>query len=47
MSDIHRKVVIGDVHGHYEALMLLLEEIAPTSNNQIYFLGDLINRGAP
>jgi len=45
MSDIHRKVVIGDVHGHYEALMLLLEEIAPTSNDQIYFLGDLIDRG--
>jgi serine/threonine protein phosphatase 1 len=45
MSDIHRRVVIGDVHGHYEALMLLLEEIAPTSNDQIYFLGDLIDRG--
>jgi serine/threonine protein phosphatase 1 len=41
----HRRVVIGDVHGHYEGLMLLLEKIAPTSEDQIYFLGDLIDRG--
>jgi serine/threonine protein phosphatase 1 len=41
----HRRVVIGDVHGHYEGLMLLLEKIAPTSEDKIYFLGDLIDRG--
>ncbi|MTJ07219.1 MULTISPECIES: metallophosphoesterase family protein [unclassified Anabaena] len=40
-----RRFVIGDVHGHYEALMLLLEEIAPASEDQVYFLGDLIDRG--
>ena len=46
MSKIsQRRVVIGDVHGHYEGLMLLLEEIAPASDDQIYFLGDLIDRG--
>jgi serine/threonine protein phosphatase 1 len=46
MSEIsQRKVVIGDVHGHYEGLMLLLDHIAPASEDQIYFLGDLIDRG--
>ncbi|BAY18124.1 metallophosphoesterase [Nostoc sp. HK-01] len=40
-----RRIVIGDVHGHYEGLMTLLEAIAPTSNDQVYFLGDLIDRG--
>jgi serine/threonine protein phosphatase 1 len=40
-----RRIVIGDVHGHYEGLMSLLEAIAPTSNDQVYFLGDLIDRG--
>ncbi|HEY9895416.1 MAG TPA: serine/threonine protein phosphatase, partial [Candidatus Sericytochromatia bacterium] len=24
----HRRIIIGDVHGHYEGLMLLLEAIA-------------------
>jgi serine/threonine protein phosphatase 1 len=40
-----RRIVIGDVHGHYEGLMTLLEAIAPTSEDQVYFLGDLIDRG--
>ncbi|AKG22391.1 metallophosphoesterase family protein [Calothrix sp. 336/3] len=41
----HRRIVIGDVHGHYEGLMRLLEAIAPSSDDQVYFLGDLIDRG--
>src|SRR5579883_1256344 len=41
----HRRIVIGDVHGHYKGLMTLLEAIAPTSDDQVYFLGDLIDRG--
>lgn len=41
----HRRIVIGDVHGHYDGLMTLLEAIAPGSDDQIYFLGDLIDRG--
>jgi serine/threonine protein phosphatase 1 len=46
MSEISpRRFVIGDVHGHYEGLMLLLEEIVPASADQVYFLGDLIDRG--
>ena len=41
----HRRIVIGDVHGHYDGLMTLLEAIAPGSEDQVYFLGDLIDRG--
>lgn len=40
-----RRIIIGDVHGHYDGLMLLLEAIAPDSNDNVYFLGDLIDRG--
>jgi serine/threonine protein phosphatase 1 len=42
---IHRRIFIGDVHGHYKALMRLLEAIDPSSDDQIYFVGDLIDRG--
>ncbi|WP_315790043.1 metallophosphoesterase family protein [Fischerella sp. JS2] len=41
----YRRIVIGDVHGHYEGLMRLLDAIAPASDDQVYFLGDLIDRG--
>lgn len=41
----HRRIVIGDVHGHYDGLMTLLEAIAPSSADKVYFLGDLIDRG--
>jgi serine/threonine protein phosphatase 1 len=40
-----RRFVIGDVHGHYEGLMQLLESIAPGPLDDVYFLGDLIDRG--
>ncbi|NER78639.1 MAG: serine/threonine protein phosphatase [Leptolyngbya sp. SIO1D8] len=41
-----RRIFIGDVHGHYDGLMSLLKEIAPTSEDRLYFVGDLIDRGA-
>lgn len=41
----YRRIVIGDVHGHYDALISLLEAIAPGKNEAVYFLGDLIDRG--
>ncbi|HBL61042.1 MAG TPA: serine/threonine protein phosphatase [Cyanobacteria bacterium UBA8803] len=41
----HRRIVIGDVHGHYDTLMTLLDAIAPTRDDMVYFLGDLIDRG--
>lgn len=40
-----RRIVIGDVHGHYDGLMHLLEAIAPGRDDSVYFLGDLIDRG--
>jgi serine/threonine protein phosphatase 1 len=40
-----RRIFIGDVHGHYDGLMQLLDAIAPTVDDQLYFLGDLIDRG--
>ncbi|MDJ0713485.1 MAG: metallophosphoesterase family protein [Prochloraceae cyanobacterium] len=41
----NRRIFIGDVHGHYDALMSLLEAIDPATSDEIYFLGDLIDRG--
>ncbi|ACK67435.1 bis(5'nucleosyl)-tetraphosphatase, ApaH [Rippkaea orientalis PCC 8801] len=41
----HRRIIIGDVHGHYNTLLTLLDAIAPNSEDKIYFLGDLIDRG--
>ncbi len=41
-----RRIIIGDVHGHYDGLMALLEAIAPNTDDQVYFLGDLIDRGS-
>lgn len=40
-----RRIFISDVHGHYDGLMILLEKIAPGADDQIYFVGDLIDRG--
>lgn len=42
---LKRQIIIGDVHGHYEALQHLLEAIAPLAHEEVYFLGDLIDRG--
>lgn len=41
----HRRIVIGDVHGHYNGLMGLLEAISPGADDKVYFIGDLIDRG--
>ncbi|MDJ0902836.1 MAG: metallophosphoesterase family protein [Xenococcus sp. MO_188.B8] len=40
-----RRIIIGDVHGHYDTLIALLESVAPNTEDQVYFLGDLIDRG--
>ncbi|HEY9888056.1 MAG TPA: metallophosphoesterase, partial [Candidatus Obscuribacterales bacterium] len=40
-----RRIFIGDIHGHYAGLMALLDKIAPTADDQLYFVGDLIDRG--
>ncbi|MBF2067933.1 MAG: metallophosphoesterase [Calothrix sp. C42_A2020_038] len=44
-AESHRRIVIGDVHGHYKGLMKLMDAIAPTELDSVYFLGDLIDRG--
>lgn len=41
----NRRIIIGDVHGHYDTLLYLLDAIAPGNDDQVYFLGDLIDRG--
>lgn len=40
-----RRIFVGDVHGHYDGLMLLLEKIDLSNQDQLYFVGDLIDRG--
>jgi serine/threonine protein phosphatase 1 len=40
-----RKVFVGDIHGQYDALRQLWDLIAPATDDAVYFLGDLIDRG--
>ena len=40
-----RRLIVGDVHGQYEGLMHLLRLVSLTQHDQLYFLGDLIDRG--
>ena len=40
-----RRIFIGDVHGHYDGLIRLLDAIIPATDDQLYFVGDLIDRG--
>lgn len=37
--------IIPDVHGAGKTLLALLDRIAPTKSDTIYFLGDLVDRG--
>src|SRR5690554_6025128 len=40
-----RRYVIGDIHGCSKALRSLVDEIAPSQDDQLIFLGDFIDRG--
>jgi serine/threonine protein phosphatase 1 len=40
-----RRFAIGDIHGCALTFNALLEQIAPTVQDQIFILGDMINRG--
>ena len=40
-----RNIVIGDVHGCLAELIDLLAKLAPARDDQLIFLGDLVNRG--
>ncbi|MBR3234314.1 MAG: serine/threonine protein phosphatase [Atopobiaceae bacterium] len=37
--------VFSDVHGHFRTLDRLLERVSPSSEDRIYMLGDMIDRG--
>lgn len=37
--------VISDIHGHYDMFMKMLEKIKFSSNDHLYILGDVIDRG--
>ena len=41
-----RLIGITDIHGEYERLSSLLDEITPTKDDTIIFMGDYIDRGA-
>lgn len=40
-----RQLFIGDIHGHYDGLLALWDLIAPSAEDRVYFVGDLIDRG--
>jgi serine/threonine protein phosphatase 1 len=40
-----RRIVIGDVHGHYDTLLRLCDAFSPGQGDAVYFIGDLIDRG--
>jgi serine/threonine protein phosphatase 1 len=41
-----RRFVFGDIHGQFDGLMQLVDLICPRRGDLLYFLGDLIDRGA-
>ncbi|MBL8994756.1 MAG: metallophosphoesterase [Spirochaetia bacterium] len=40
-----RTIFVGDVHGCYDELMLLIGKIKPEKSDRLIFVGDLINKG--
>ena len=44
-NPVGRRIAIGDVHGCYFTLKALLNEIQINEDDQVFFLGDLIDRG--
>ena len=42
-----RILIVGDIHGQFEALKVLINKINPVNSakDEVYFLGDLIDRG--
>ena len=40
-----RLIAIGDIHGCHAEFAELLERLAPTKDDQLILLGDLVNRG--
>jgi serine/threonine protein phosphatase 1 len=43
---LNRRIVIGDIHGCHKTLKKLIEsQVKPEKDDQIYFVGDYIDRG--
>jgi len=40
-----RNIIIGDVHGMFDELVDLLNEVNPTPQDRVVFVGDLIDKG--
>lgn len=40
-----RRIAIGDIHGCFKTFKALITTINPTKNDQIFILGDLIDKG--
>ncbi len=45
LSDGGRRWAIGDIHGSLESFLTLLDRIELSKQDQLFLLGDLINRG--
>jgi len=42
---MNRTIVIGDIHGCYDELQALLDSVAPTNDDRIIAIGDIVDRG--
>jgi serine/threonine protein phosphatase 1 len=40
-----KRYVIGDIHGYYDTFMALLEQVSLSKTDQLFLLGDYIDRG--
>lgn len=45
LSETRRIIAVGDIHGCLFSLKKLIEKVSPEDNDQLVFLGDLIDRG--
>jgi len=40
-----RKIIIGDIHGYYDELIGLLNQICPPADDLLISVGDIVDRG--
>ena len=45
LDNNHSVWVIGDVHGHFDSMLSLIEDMNLESNDHVLILGDLVDRG--
>lgn len=44
-KQLKRLLAVGDIHGHLDKLISLMDKVKPTSGDRVIFLGDYIDRG--